>query len=115
MHNRGGPARLASLQDPSTAVVYEAEQCTHHIEKYMAKKMQARQPPQAESSPIPADTSTPHCKHITPRELDRALKRLSSTAAGLDGVPPVILKGAGKQTKELLLEALNEVMTTATI
>ncbi|KAH7976496.1 hypothetical protein HPB52_014703 [Rhipicephalus sanguineus] len=62
---RGASQASTSLQDPSTGVVYEAEQCTPYIEKYMAEKLQARQPPHAESRPIPADTPIPHCEHHT--------------------------------------------------
>ncbi|KAL3242972.1 hypothetical protein MRX96_047645 [Rhipicephalus microplus] len=48
------------------------------------------------------------CDDITERELDRALKRLSGTsAAGQNGIPRLLQKRIGKETREHLRDALN--------
>lgn len=53
---------------------------------------------------------------ITMGKMERALRQLSgSSAAGLDGVPPMLLKRMGRQTRMVMLAALNSVLTTGRV
>ncbi|KAL1438200.1 hypothetical protein MTO96_048283 [Rhipicephalus appendiculatus] len=105
-----------SLRDPEMGLEYRGEACLHFIAEHMAGKLRSRAGHSVGLDERPQSPDLPRCDAITERELDRALKRLSGTsAAGLDGIPPLLLKRIGKETREHLRDALNYVIQSGNI
>ncbi|KAL1475909.1 hypothetical protein MTO96_036940, partial [Rhipicephalus appendiculatus] len=105
-----------SLRDPEMGLEYRGEACLHFIAEHMAGKLRSQAGHSVGLDERPQSPDLPRCDSITERELDRALKRLSGTsAAGLDGIPPLLLKRIGRETREHLRDALNYVIQSGNI
>ncbi|KAL1418543.1 hypothetical protein MTO96_005670 [Rhipicephalus appendiculatus] len=105
-----------SLQDPEMGLEYRGEACLHFIAEHMAGKLRSQAGHSVGLDERPQSPDLARCDGITERELDRALKRLSGTsAAGLDGIPPLLLKRIGKETREHLRDALDYVIQSGNI
>ncbi|KAH7950778.1 hypothetical protein HPB52_001462 [Rhipicephalus sanguineus] len=89
------PQTQAGIQDPDTGHALSEEECLRLVEKHFSAKFQSLENEIKSTDPEPRMSLHP-CATITTRELERAIKHLSgSTAAGLHGIPALLIKKMG--------------------
>ncbi|KAL3233311.1 hypothetical protein MRX96_022941 [Rhipicephalus microplus] len=98
-----------SLWEPEVGLEYiGGEACLHFIVEHMAGKLRSQAGHSIDLVGSHQSPDLPRCHGITEKELYQALKWLSGTsAAGLDGISPLLLKRIGKETLEHLRDSLN--------
>lgn len=108
------PSCSPMLRDTVTGAEHKGVDCLRFMEEYMAARLGTQVPDITGFQETATGQGT--VETITQGELQRALKHLSGqTAAGLDGIPPRLLKRMGPKTRQLLLGALNVVVYSGDI